>query len=512
MNEELEKLYLQNIEEYIFDEDKIVTYKWLSKTLNVHVNTAKQLLYTFSTEIESNRKPELQLTYLVGGLLHDGKGCRFQVVREDDLLKVKNQFKVVTSEHIYSIHKSKRLSDLNILYGIDCIRESEDGGTMQGSIHCKKSVRRLEEQLAELRLQSRAASLCGNGKLIPQVTKNNSVKQCDKKPKSEETAQKKEKPSLFTTVSSKPSKPDKDVGNKSADPVESTSNNKKTKPSGTIASMFSAQSSKPKKTDSSVQKKTTTSEEAARTVASKSKEAGSISTMFANQTSKSKLKIETKQQAEEQGSGISSDADLKAAVEEKDITEKPTTAKRKHQTSEKAKSASKAKGKKPKKSSNDSNSQPAKKRKRIMIASDTDSSDDDIFGKEEDDGEEEEDRRDLEPEPDDSDVIPSTPQQEPNRGRKRKKKMVDRTFTDEEGYIITKKEYVYESCSGSEAEEEKKEDTKVPPKGASETVKTEVSVKPSKGAPSKKNSSPKKKQSPPQKAKQMTLTSFFKKN
>ncbi|XP_067008793.2 DNA polymerase delta subunit 3 isoform X2 [Anabrus simplex] len=511
MNEELEKLYLQNIEEYIFDEDKIVTYKWLSKTLNVHVNTAKQLLYTFSTEIESNRKPELQLTYLVGGLLHDGKGCRFQVVREDDLLKVKNQFKVVTSEHIYSIHKSKRLSDLNILYGIDCIRESEDGGTMQGSIHCKKSVRRLEEQLAELRLQSRAASLCGNGKLIPQVTKNNSVKQCDKKPKSEETAQKKEKPSLFTTVSSKPSKPDKDVGNKSADPVESTSNNKKTKPSGTIASMFSAQSSKPKKTDSSVQKKTTTSEEAARTVASKSKEAGSISTMFANQTSKSKLKIETKQ-AEEQGSGISSDADLKAAVEEKDITEKPTTAKRKHQTSEKAKSASKAKGKKPKKSSNDSNSQPAKKRKRIMIASDTDSSDDDIFGKEEDDGEEEEDRRDLEPEPDDSDVIPSTPQQEPNRGRKRKKKMVDRTFTDEEGYIITKKEYVYESCSGSEAEEEKKEDTKVPPKGASETVKTEVSVKPSKGAPSKKNSSPKKKQSPPQKAKQMTLTSFFKKN
>ncbi|XP_068085108.1 DNA polymerase delta subunit 3 [Anabrus simplex] len=135
-----------------------------------------------------------------------------------------------------------------------------------------------------------------------------------------------------------------------------------------------------------------------------------------------------------------------------------------------------------------------------------------IFVKEEDEGEEEEDRQDLVPEPDDSDIIPSTLQQEPNRGRKCKKKMVDRTFVDEEGYIFTKKEYVYESCSGSEAEEEKKEDTKVRLKGASETVKTEVSVEPTTGAPGKKNSSPKKKQSPPQKAKKMTIASFFKKN
>ncbi|XP_036180874.1 DNA polymerase delta subunit 3 isoform X5 [Myotis myotis] len=37
-----DQLYLENIDEFVTDQNKIVTYKWLSYTLGVHVNQAKQ--------------------------------------------------------------------------------------------------------------------------------------------------------------------------------------------------------------------------------------------------------------------------------------------------------------------------------------------------------------------------------------------------------------------------------------------------------------------------------------
>jgi hypothetical protein len=38
-----ERLYLENLDEYVNDEAKIVTYKWLSRTLSVNVDQAKRL-------------------------------------------------------------------------------------------------------------------------------------------------------------------------------------------------------------------------------------------------------------------------------------------------------------------------------------------------------------------------------------------------------------------------------------------------------------------------------------
>ncbi|KAG9351888.1 hypothetical protein JZ751_023139 [Albula glossodonta] len=38
----MDDLYLENIDEFVHDHNKIVTYKWLSLTLGVHVNQAKQ--------------------------------------------------------------------------------------------------------------------------------------------------------------------------------------------------------------------------------------------------------------------------------------------------------------------------------------------------------------------------------------------------------------------------------------------------------------------------------------
>ncbi|KAK7944558.1 hypothetical protein WMY93_000286 [Mugilogobius chulae] len=49
----MDTLYLDNIDEYVLDQDKIVTYKWLSLTLGVHVNTAKRMLFHY---LEHKRK------------------------------------------------------------------------------------------------------------------------------------------------------------------------------------------------------------------------------------------------------------------------------------------------------------------------------------------------------------------------------------------------------------------------------------------------------------------------
>eukprot|EP00116_Pleurobrachia_bachei_P013337 sb/3473599/ len=40
-------LLLENIEEYVMEQKKIVTYKWLSRTFSLNVNQAKQLLAIF---------------------------------------------------------------------------------------------------------------------------------------------------------------------------------------------------------------------------------------------------------------------------------------------------------------------------------------------------------------------------------------------------------------------------------------------------------------------------------
>ncbi|PNF25573.1 hypothetical protein B7P43_G03826 [Cryptotermes secundus] len=130
------RLYLQNIEEYVMDEDKIVTYKWLSKNLDIHVNTAKQLLYTFATE----QKDDVHLTYLVGGVLCDGTGCKIQIVRQEDLEKAKAEFKALTSEHVYSVQKARTLPDLGALYAVDVHMrdENEDDKRVTSSFLVKK--------------------------------------------------------------------------------------------------------------------------------------------------------------------------------------------------------------------------------------------------------------------------------------------------------------------------------------------------------------------------------------
>ncbi|CAK1544015.1 unnamed protein product [Leptosia nina] len=143
------------------------------------------------------------------------------------------------------------------------------------------------------------------------------------------------------------------------------------------------------------------------------------------------------------------------------------------------------------------NSKVDKKRKRVCQISDSDSEEEnDPFVA---------DHKNLNL-PESDDEIPPTPAVSTLKittgivNPRKKRKVVDKTYMSDDGYIITKREEVYESCSDTES------NTEVKPE------KQEIKEEKSKQS-NKIKSSPqaKKKVSPPQKGKQATLMNFFKK-
>ena len=57
-----------NLFKNIEEEDLIVTYKYISRNLKVHVNVAKQMLYNF-VESRKSSGSQLGVVYLVSGLI-----------------------------------------------------------------------------------------------------------------------------------------------------------------------------------------------------------------------------------------------------------------------------------------------------------------------------------------------------------------------------------------------------------------------------------------------------------
>ncbi|KAK2827319.1 hypothetical protein Q7C36_018245 [Tachysurus vachellii] len=140
----MDDLYLDNIDEYVNDQNKIVTYKWLSLTLGVHVNTAKQMLYHY---IEQRRKERsgntLHATYLISGkCLENGSMChKVSVVREDKLEDVKSKLDVTSSVHVYSVQKAE-LKDSAPLYSTDydAMKENLKNCNKYSAIRCAAAV------------------------------------------------------------------------------------------------------------------------------------------------------------------------------------------------------------------------------------------------------------------------------------------------------------------------------------------------------------------------------------
>lgn len=116
----MDQLYLDNIDEYVHDHDKIVTYKWLSLTLGVHVNTAKQMLFHYLEHKRKEGSASLHATFLLSGKSEaHGRTChKVSVVREEDLEEAKSRLSAVVSVHVYSVHKAL-LRDSAPLFGVD---------------------------------------------------------------------------------------------------------------------------------------------------------------------------------------------------------------------------------------------------------------------------------------------------------------------------------------------------------------------------------------------------------
>ncbi|XP_028839813.1 DNA polymerase delta subunit 3 [Denticeps clupeoides] len=117
----MDELYLDNIDEFVNDHNKIVTYKWLSLTLGVHVNVAKQMLYHYLEQRRQDRSAiPLHATYLVSGKRVDNGSPyhKVAIVREDKLEDVKSKMDPAISIHVYSVQKAE-LKDSSPLYSTD---------------------------------------------------------------------------------------------------------------------------------------------------------------------------------------------------------------------------------------------------------------------------------------------------------------------------------------------------------------------------------------------------------
>ena len=64
----VDAMYMENLEEWIEEEDNVVTYKYISRNLKVHVNVAKQMLFNFVDSRKSSGC-KLGVVYLVSGLV-----------------------------------------------------------------------------------------------------------------------------------------------------------------------------------------------------------------------------------------------------------------------------------------------------------------------------------------------------------------------------------------------------------------------------------------------------------
>ncbi|GIY94309.1 DNA polymerase delta subunit 3 [Caerostris extrusa] len=106
---------IEKLEQFVLDEYRIVTYKVLSRELNIHVNEAKQYLQEF-LEKQKSENVSLNVMYFLAGVIENG--IKIFVVPEKDLEKTKNSLSEITSCHIYSISKKKICQEQHDNYNI----------------------------------------------------------------------------------------------------------------------------------------------------------------------------------------------------------------------------------------------------------------------------------------------------------------------------------------------------------------------------------------------------------
>ncbi|KAM0735457.1 DNA polymerase delta subunit 3 [Formica fusca] len=463
--------YLEILAGHVFDNDKLVTYKWLSNELHVHVNIAKQILWEFYQKYKNNN---IECTYLLIGFLKDNE-MRVEIVKESTLLKAKEKFNKIISEHLYSVHKP--LADLELL------ATSGPGNVNYSAIKCDACKERSDEEMQLLRWGTAAKKITlenrTNSKPVDFVNPS-------KVEKNSNTAKK----SGFNNLFGMTGKP------KNSEKLKSFQEQNKC--STKEDKNFLKETKLTKKEEDSIEKDEALRKEA-KELTEKEKhfvENDKDSVQNDKNSSKNKGSMEknkgsvnsiTKKVSPKSTSVKSGRLDNffgKLASPSKPtemiLTEKKNDNAKKEEVTEKKKAKKKENLRGKKRNRSKETEETAKKRKRIVVQSD--SSDSDIQS----DIEMEESVPEFpEPEAVARSKSPSPAKVKCENGKRKVLKLVNKTYKEGE-YFVTKKEHVYVSCS--EDEEEKKEEER----------KREVKKMEAKMEKVKK--------------KQSTLTDFFKKS
>ena len=95
--------YLQQLDDWVFNDQKTVTYTYLSNNLQVPADIAKRMLYHFSIE----RPGKAFSTYCISGLRKidgfDKENHCFALCNQETRDTTKQKFNEITSEHVYAV-------------------------------------------------------------------------------------------------------------------------------------------------------------------------------------------------------------------------------------------------------------------------------------------------------------------------------------------------------------------------------------------------------------------------
>jgi len=379
--------FLERIEEFISDQEKIVTCKWLSKELAVDLNTARSLLQNYIQD--GKRKSRCTIVYLCV-VKHD-QGTTFAICKENDVPALKKGGKEIIAQQIYSLQKC--IDDLHLLFEVD------------RNIRFEPSIKYPTNNVRKEKFWFETDD--GKNKTVP-VSNRKEEKETEK----EKTEKAKPTSSPHKQESLK-----KEVSVKNGTSVQQSPSKKGRKKQVVVAGSVK-----------------------------------SISDMFAKQAQRKKEETVREDKEHEKttpGTNIeddsvaSKDSENGGQEEEEEMVGKIIPDKKK----EASKAAGKSEDKKqPKKrSAAKKTKDKPKKRKRILLQSDSES---------EENAEDNDQEIDLEPEiePPPSPTVPAAP--EPaviiSHGRKRKRKVIEKTAADAEGFLHTTKEVIYESCSSED--------------------------------------------------------------
>ncbi|XP_037643800.1 DNA polymerase delta subunit 3 isoform X2 [Sebastes umbrosus] len=377
---------------------EMVTYKWLSLTLGVHVNTAKQMLFHYLDHKRKESSAPLHATYLVSGKFVDNgqTSHKVSVVREEQLEDFKSKMSLIVSVHVYSVQKAL-LKDSGPLYSVDydAVKDNLKNCSRYSAIRCASAVPMSSLELQQTREIQRAPS--------------------------PEPENKKPGVNGDTNLASKPS----------------------TKPQKGIMGMFAIKTA-PKNQDSGKDVKSEQKEDAPVVDAPKSKAAAKANPMmnfFGSQAAK-KPEITVKQ---EEAAPSSSSAEQRRQSSQPE--EKAAAAVAAAEPPKDTKKDSRSKSKRLEDSDSEEEKMDKKKRRRIKKPV-PDSSDEDVIP----DSPQPMETREPSPSPKKQikPVLHSHAGNSEMKTRKRRRVLKSRTFLDDEGCMVTEKGYESESYSETE--------------------------------------------------------------